>query len=659
MANKCRGGRGWSLAVLLCGAGGVASFCFGGWRPSGLETLGVSPSFRCGVGDYSGYYLYGAAAHYGGSDPSGVGLQGRPSLCTPSFGWDDGHLERPRSLGSSTYFEYYKWIYGKLYNRELWREEGEVQQHLGAGDDTEFMLDEKLEKATFYTQFVQVMGDLPPDLEDPTLEQLGAMTKKVKAMKQPPYADFAVWLPYAKKHLKAQKYKSFVMQADGSFVSKLVPGPACFQHWLLSYRVLRTTLVMMDQVGLANLMQWENKIEALNNRYENCWHLIAEADDKGRGEQMAKTFSKILVDCKIWHVEEGHPWSELLDRTFKKCKRGLERGKGPRKRAPEVPSDTRGTAREERGNNKKATIRFARELFEFGMCWMLREAELAILSTTHVRIDHILKRVRLRIPVSKKDQEGEGVQRVLQCLCGEGRCKPECPYEVAQDLLDKLQRRSAGASKLCVAKQGKLATKARLVASWRTIFQQPVSGHSARRTGALEYIRAGWSVGQVSHLGRWKSNVILQYAEEALASMPANLVQHGVQAGQLGNAESAKVVETTRLEEWKEALMEEVNLLKVKVKDATKEDKEKKELWKKLSKETQGRLPQKVQSRRQQVVHLNLARSVASPPIGWRTACGWHFYGNNFVFVENDCEVTCDKCKGFCEEPQRGGECRT
>ena len=187
---------------------------------------------------------------------------------------------------------------------------------LEQGDDTEFMLDEKLEKATFYTQFVQVMGDLPPDLEDPTLEQLGAMTKKVKAMKQPPYADFAVWLPYAKKHLKAQKYKSFVMQADGSFVSKLVPGPACFQHWLLSYRVLRTTLVMMDQVGLANLMQWENKIEALNNRYENCWHLIAEADDKGRGEQMAKTFSKIKMNIDAgeapprgWDV--NRPWEVI------------------------------------------------------------------------------------------------------------------------------------------------------------------------------------------------------------------------------------------------------------------------------------------------------------------------------------------------------------
>lgn len=80
---------------------------------------------------------------------------------------------------------------------------------LDQGDDTEFVLDETLNKATFYTQFVQVMGGMPEDLEDPTLEQLAAMIRKVKVMKQPPYVDFAIWLPYAKKHLKSQKYKSF------------------------------------------------------------------------------------------------------------------------------------------------------------------------------------------------------------------------------------------------------------------------------------------------------------------------------------------------------------------------------------------------------------------------------------------------------------------
>ena len=79
---------------------------------------------------------------------------------------------------------------------------------------------------------------------------------------------------------------------------------------------------------------------------------------------------------------------------------------------------------------------------------------------------------------------------------------------------------------------------------------------------------------------------------------------------------------------------------------------EKERSWTELAKEAQGKLPARVQSIRQQVVHKNLAISVASPPMGWRTACGWAFYGNNFVFVENDCEVTCDKCKGLCAGQQ-------
>eukprot|EP00434_Breviolum_minutum_P035944 symbB.v1.2.031832.t1/scaffold3739.1/size51156/3 len=218
--------------------------------------------------------------------------------------WGNGFMagsgpmgSKPR--GSGNYIlEGDRGIYG-----ELGGEEGEVHSNvLEQGDDTEFVLDKALNKAPFYTQFVQVMGGMPEDLEDPTLEQVAAMVKKVKILKQPPYADFAIWLPYAKKHLKTQKYKSFVMMQDGSFITRMVPGPACFQHWLLSFRVLRTTLVMMDQVGLANLMQWENKIEMLNHRYENCWHLIAEADDRGRGEQMAKTFSKVKMA-----IDAGEP----------------------------------------------------------------------------------------------------------------------------------------------------------------------------------------------------------------------------------------------------------------------------------------------------------------------------------------------------------------
>ena len=354
-----------------------------------------------------------------------------------------------------------------------------------------------------------------------------------------------------------------------------------------------------------------------------------------------------LVDCKLWHVEEGHPWTELLDRTFKKCKRGLDRGKGPRRRAPEVVLAARVKAREET-KKSKVQIHFARELFEFGRCWMLREAEIAILSTPDVRVDYVLKRVRLRIPVSKKDQEAEGVQRVLQCLCGEGGCKPDCPYEVAQDLLDKLQGLAGGASKLCVARGKKEATKAMLVASWEKVFKQKVTGHSARRTGALDYIRSGWAVSHVAYLGRWKSSVILQYAKEALASMPANRGQESAEQEGITKVAVVNAVDSGRFDEWKAALEEEIKAMKESMEGSREEWEEKERSWTELAKEAQGKLPARVRSIRQQVVHKNLAISVASPPMGWRTACGWAFYGSNFVFVENDCEVTCDKCKGLC-----------
>lgn len=188
-----------------------------------------------------------------------------------------------------------------------------------------------------------------------------------------------------------------------------------------------------------------------------------------------------------------------------------------------------------------------------------------------------------------------------------------------------------------------------LVSSWQTVFKQKVTGHSARRTGALYYIREGWSIAQVAYLGRWKSSVILQYAEEALASMPANRAQEiPAQENNVGAA-LMNTVDTSRLEEeWKEALQEEIKAMKADM-DGSKEEWQKKEkAWAELSKEVHGKLPAKVQSIRQQVVHKNLALSVASPPLGWRTACGWSFYGNNFVFVGNECEVTCDKCKGLC-----------
>ena len=49
-----------------------------------------------------------------------------------------------------------------------------------------------------------------------------------------------------------------------------------------------------------------------------------------------------------------------------------------------------------------------------------------------------------------------------------------------------------------------------------------IQGHSARRTGAMNYVRLGMPIQELAFLGRWKSSVVLTYAEDILQSEPAN-----------------------------------------------------------------------------------------------------------------------------------------
>ena len=61
-----------------------------------------------------------------------------------------------------------------------------------------------------------------------------------------------------------------------------------------------------------------------------------------------------------------------------------------------------------------------------------------------------------------------------------------------------------------------------MVEAWKQLFGRGASGHSARRSGAMMYVRAGLPLQEIAFLGRWKSNVVLTYAEEALEEVPAN-----------------------------------------------------------------------------------------------------------------------------------------
>lgn len=165
---------------------------------------------------------------------------------------------------------------------------------------------------------------------------------------------------------------------------------------------------------------------------------------------------------------------------------------------------------------------------------------------------------------------------------------------------------------------------------------------------------------QVAFLGR-KCDVILQYAEEALESMPVmnkpiNLA--GTNPGRGGNEQVVeKLVVMKGAEQSKEMekkLKKELESLKAKQDQLDASTLK----WEEISIKHQGLLPPVILSR-SGTVHENKKLPVASPVLSWHTKCGWFYGASAFSFGLDVTKVTCLKCTSTaqCTEEKfgRGG----
>ena len=362
------------------------------------------------------------------------------------------------------------------------------------------------------------------------------------------------------------------------------------------------------------------------------------------------------AEAKLLHIEEGYQWTDQLDRVFKQCKRALERGRGPRKKAKEVNQEMRRHPKKLSLGQAAKVVKFPALLFVFAMNWMLREIELAAVMTEHIIMNYQNKQVSLRLEVSKTDQEGSGIMRTLQCLCGEKKCHPECPFWVASEVLRVIEHFNGTNSPICLTAGKNVPKKNQIISAWCGLYGKGVTGHSARRSGALGYIRSGWTITQTAYLGRWKSSAILSYAEEALETMPANLGDPNVakfESRKDGktNLGEVDVVEYTT---WKDMVNRELKAIKKDNENQSTELAETMEFWKHIAKTQEGKLPSKVICRSTGVIHYNAAKVAASPPFTWRSLCGWAYYGGNFMFESETTTPTCAKCLNL-HATQRGG----
>ena len=139
------------------------------------------------------------------------------------------------------------------------------------------------------------------------------------------------------------------------------------------------------------------------------------------------------------------------------------------------------------------------------------------------------------------DQSAKGVKRTLGCTC---RSSPRtCPVNLAINLV-----RAFADSGISAKTAGK-TMKSAVVGAWAKAAGKPVQGHSPRRSGALFYTRAGLSIPDITYLGRWQSDLVFQYAEEAWEDTAMNAAQTRAGQGKARTKSTSWPAITARREE--------------------------------------------------------------------------------------------------------------
>ena len=356
-----------------------------------------------------------------------------------------------------------------------------------------------------------------------------------------------------------------------------------------------------------------------------------------------------LSEYKIMAIETGVYWSQQLQRAYTQATRALNRAKGPPKKAKEVEEDRWFTAcKAELNEVQRGAVHYPALLFAFATTWMLREVELAAIYKEDIVIEEKELLVALTLRITKGDQEAKGLKRTLQCSCrGDCNWQRPCPYKITKATLETVPVETD--KLVCGDGEGEVS-KDQLISAWRKCFGKSISGHSGRRSGALQYIRKGWQVPQVAYLGRWKSNVILQYAEEALETMPVRPKPQGEGGSEIGDVNGTKALAISTMSEQDAKALAEVKDTERKLKKeiqflkATQEKLDESIVkWEAVSKENHGLLPPTVISRGG-TVHENRRQPIASPVLAWHTRCGWPFGSSAFSFGLDVSKVSCQKC---------------
>ena len=353
-----------------------------------------------------------------------------------------------------------------------------------------------------------------------------------------------------------------------------------------------------------------------------------------------KSGAQYLGELRLAHVEAGYSVEPWLTRSFKLCKKALERDTGPTRRAPEIKAGQVSSLRAKGGQRVKKRLQWPVVAYLWAMTWMLREIELRGIRWSHIQVKPEGKLVTLNIHKSKTDQAGQGLRRTLTC-CGKAPCDPVCAWALVQRLM---KHKGEAEEPVFITNEGKHPSKQDVVNSWKWVAAAHCTGHSARRSGAMHYVRCGMCISELAYLGRWKSSVVLSYAEEALEEVAAN---RAVSVTPQGKEDSHQREHQTVKESNQGS--EESTLPLEAGKRASLPRQDEGLAWSCLANPPKALwVVTKRRGTSTRPVHLVTNASWAIPIARWSTACGWLFAekSTEFRFVPSPAltQKRCRKC---------------
>ena len=141
--------------------------------------------------------------------------------------------------------------------------------------------------------------DPRPECE-PTIHQLSALWYRLTELMLSPFVDFAVWVPFGKKAMRANKYRTWLPTGNGLYISKLLPGPENFMAWTASWQVFEVAARSLKILTQQTLEHYFNRVKDLVRDHGEAWHLIVEGDAKAREDEAFRKMRTLLrkVDNK-------------------------------------------------------------------------------------------------------------------------------------------------------------------------------------------------------------------------------------------------------------------------------------------------------------------------------------------------------------------------